>query len=175
MYGILWLCQKWGDPGNSFGWWLLQTWAAAATRPMAWRSYLMMQMSFGTCQRLEKHMASCAHLAACSSSGRLPWLPLCLHRTVLPLATNGSLECVMGMGLSPNWVQMVLDHHRKPPTLVGPGCVRHIKTHTHTPPVVPLHLHLAMMSSLAKTASHRGLVWHSTLHARVSLQLAPRF
>jgi len=63
---------------------------------------LMMQVSFGTCQRLEKHMASCAHLAACSSSGRLPWLPLCLRRTVLLLATNGSLECVMGMGLSPN-------------------------------------------------------------------------
>jgi len=41
-------------------------------------------------------------LGGCSSSGCLPWLPLCLGRTVLPLATNGSIECVMGMGLSPN-------------------------------------------------------------------------
>ena len=51
-------------------------------------------------------------LGGCSSSGRLPWLPPCLRRTVLLLATNGSLECAMGMGLSPNWAQMVLDHHR---------------------------------------------------------------
>ena len=49
-------------------------------------------------------------LDGCSSSGRLPQLPLCLSWAHLSLATTGSLQCVMGEGPSPNWVQTVLDH-----------------------------------------------------------------
>ena len=102
----------------SFGWRLLQTWQS---QPAIRRGFCgaerLAQLVWGRWARflllddeaLPWH-GTLRALDGCSSSDRLPQLPLCLGWALLSLATAGSLQCVMGEGPSPNWVQMVLDH-----------------------------------------------------------------
>ena len=102
----------------SFGWRLLQTWQSQpAIRREFCGAERLAQLVWGRWARflllddeaLPWH-GTLRALDGCSSSGRLPQLPLCLGWAHLSLATTGSLLCVMGEGPSPNWVQMVLDH-----------------------------------------------------------------
>ena len=132
LWWLLWrlakddVIQDIADEGcYSFGWRLLQTWQSQpAIRREFCGAERLAQLVWGRWARflllddeaLPWH-GTLRALDGCSSSGRLPRLPLCLGWALLSLATTGSLQCVMGEGPSPNWVQMVLDHQLMYPRL----------------------------------------------------------